>query len=248
MCQIIVKEPNHTIPINVLRNAFDNNPDGLGILSVIDGKIHVVHSLASWNECLESIEAIMPYKAIIHFRYGTSGGITKDNLHPFKLPNDWWLFHNGILDCVDYTQLKNGMNDTQLFIRTHLNEIMKHDSYNIIEYLDQLGMMIGEQNRMILVSDVGEFYYINRHTFVDYPNTSLILGNTYSLVNPKPKNNKWRRVPSDDLMNSDSVIHDRWLGILYAKLKNNHVIWALPSDVNYSPTWTIDRTENGVPI
>lgn len=240
MCQIYVKEAGVEIPLRRLRNAFDNNSDGIGVLWVDNGKVNVIREMASWSRVLELMDMILPYKAVVHFRYGTSGTYSIDNLHPFPLKGGYWLFHNGVLRCVDYHREKN---DTRVFVETFLDRLMHKNAKAVLPRLQDLGRLIGKENRMVIVSDTGNIHYVNERTFINMNKEgTLIAANRYSHSDPYVKNDGWIRT-TPELFNAI----ERPLSISYASRvackvidpgtdsKAPRVVWARLSEIDYSP-------------
>lgn len=182
MCQIYVKPAGKTISTRLLRLAFDNNPDGFGILTVnADNTIEVKREEASWSRVKELVDASKDQTAVIHLRYRTAGVRGTENLHPFPLKHGWWLFHNGTLRMVGRHTVKN---DTQLFIEKYFNPLMHDDPYRIVNQLPSIGKFIGKNNRFVVVSDKGEIFYANLGTF--YKNSLDVLqANMYSHYTPR---------------------------------------------------------------
>lgn len=90
MCLIIKNLDGKPIPFSVIRAAVKNNKDGYGRLDLPSGK---VRKTLDMQEALKM--AMEPGPAVHHFRLGTAGGKTIENVHPFEITKNWLLFHNG---------------------------------------------------------------------------------------------------------------------------------------------------------
>lgn len=90
MCLIIKNLDGKPIPFSVIRAAVKQNRDGYGRLDLPSGK---VRRTLDMQEALRM--AMEPGKAVHHFRLGTAGGKTIENVHPFEITPNWLLFHNG---------------------------------------------------------------------------------------------------------------------------------------------------------
>lgn len=114
MCLIIKNLDGKPIPFSVIRAAVKNNKDGYGRLDLPSG--HVRKTL-DMEEALRM--AMEPGKAVHHFRLGTAGGKTIENVHPFEITSNWLLFHNGTVpsfngktksDSANLARFLGGMN------------------------------------------------------------------------------------------------------------------------------------------
>ena len=77
MCVIIIKDnKNKLIPLDVLKNAANINPDGLGVVWLDTFKV-TYHDSTDYSSLITS----RPF--IAHFRYATIGAVNKENTHPF---------------------------------------------------------------------------------------------------------------------------------------------------------------------
>jgi predicted glutamine amidotransferase len=160
MCIIAIQPKNFIIDENTLRNCWDNNNDGAGIMYAIDGKVIVHKELSSFRKFMKHKEYVdsLNVNCVIHFRISTSGKIDKNNIHPFKVNEHLHFCHNGMLDIdVPSTSL---INDTQIFNNGLLRSLplgfQKNDGImNLIKY------SIGNRNKFVFLDSMGEFYIVN---------------------------------------------------------------------------------------
>lgn len=177
MC-IIAIQPNGTnIPKNILRNCWDSNNDGAGIMYCDNGKIIVHRELTSFNKFFELKRNAdkLNTNIVMHFRIATSGGINNNNIHPFKVNDNLYFCHNGILDI----DVPNGspINDTQIYSNAFLKGMpndfhLNHSIMNLIEY------SIGNRNKFVFLDSNGEFHILNEsagiwHNGAWYSNSSF---------------------------------------------------------------------------
>lgn len=133
MCIILYKPENKNFPSNkTLVNCFQNNPDGAGFaIRYPSGKILIDKGYMTARSFFKRLKTIPSNFAVcIHFRLGTSGGISPEKCHPFPVTSndillnslyyftDTAIAHNGILG-----QGSKRMSDTQLFVRDELAPI-----------------------------------------------------------------------------------------------------------------------------
>lgn len=239
MCQIYIKQPGTRIPNNWLRLAFDNNPDGFGMLTVRNGQVEVIHELASWSRVKELVHAATDCLAVIHFRFGTAGEYGLSNLHPFALPHGWWLFHNGTLRMVKKDHEKN---DTRVFIETYLRPLMESSPESVVEMIPHFGKFIGKNNRMVLVSPEGNVHLINEKTFHRYTPIGLVYANQYSHYRPSiPPNQGKTQVEDPSVFRQISgEIYIDYFYRVAVKVSNSNkkypsIFWTRLSNIDYDP-------------
>lgn len=102
MC-VIVHLPKHVaLSQKILKNCYENNPDGFGIMAVIDGKIQIAKSMGDFNAFLAEYKQFpQNVQRAIHFRWATHGDVVEKNCHPFSVTDDIYMMHNGVLDTVN---------------------------------------------------------------------------------------------------------------------------------------------------
>jgi hypothetical protein len=101
-------------------NAWNVNPDGFGIAYAKGGKIHITKTLkeeTAWKQ-IEKLPDNVP--AILHWRMGTHGSVSIENVHPFNLPNlkdrRYWIgAHNGVLSSMP---CERDLTDSESYFRT----------------------------------------------------------------------------------------------------------------------------------
>lgn len=123
MCVILALNPNQMMSFNRIKNATLNNPDGYGLVLKDRGKFEVIRRLhADGNdpeEVYELLDDNKEYERILHLRYGTVGGITDDNVHPFKVFEDkganleTLFMHNGTLQ--NFKEANSEISDSRKF-------------------------------------------------------------------------------------------------------------------------------------
>jgi len=103
MCVIIIKPEGKTIPAELLRSAWNQNPHGMGFAVWNGDKWEVQKGFMKLKDALKAIE---PHnredtRLIAHFRFATHGGRIPELTHPFPIEfaeGRGWLFHNGVFD------------------------------------------------------------------------------------------------------------------------------------------------------
>lgn len=103
MCLLMVKPAGVPLPADfadIADQAAYVNPDGVGFAYVDSGKVIRQRSVSITPTefariAKDAIPAASP--AIIHFRFGTSGGTKKQLCHPFRIGDGSAFAHNGVL-------------------------------------------------------------------------------------------------------------------------------------------------------
>jgi predicted glutamine amidotransferase len=89
MCIIIHKPEAGKLDEFIIQNSLRINPDGVGFVDLETGD---VWKMDDREPALESLRSPQPF--IAHCRYATVGGVSFDNIHPFRFDGGW-LFQNG---------------------------------------------------------------------------------------------------------------------------------------------------------
>jgi hypothetical protein len=121
MCIIVIKPEGVSIPIDRLKNCWDNNPDGAGFMYSENGTLKIIKGLMNFNTFINSYDSISPLtkKIVIHFRYATHGKVCEELTHPFNINKTLAMVHNGILriDLDDPFELENKIYDIDAYIK-----------------------------------------------------------------------------------------------------------------------------------
>lgn len=155
MCIIVVKKDNISFPKkDILKNCFDNNPDGAGYMLAVDNKVIIKKGFDTFNKFWKSLSKTrktygdsLPY--IMHFRISTQAHGRMDCTHPFPLSAKMGdlraldttcnigIAHNGIISLTSsygYGYNKTiTYSDTMEFITDYLTLIIENEDY----YKDQ---------------------------------------------------------------------------------------------------------------
>jgi glutamine amidotransferase len=187
MCIIAIQPKNEIISEQTLANCWDNNNDGAGIMYAIDGKIIVHKELDSFDKFLAYKKQVdkLNVNVVLHFRISTSGAIDKNNIHPFKVNDNLYFCHNGILDIN--VPIGSKINDTQIFNNVFMKGmnprfIYNESTRNLIQY------SIGK-NKFVFLDNKGEFFILNEHlgswdSGVWYSNDSYLYSYNYATSKP----------------------------------------------------------------
>ena len=151
MCIIVVKKENISFPKkDILKNCFENNPDGAGYMLAVNNKVIIKKGFDTFNKFWKSLSKTrktygdsLPY--IMHFRISTQAHGRMDCTHPFPLSSNMGdlraldttcnigIAHNGIISLTSsygYGYNKTiTYSDTMEFITDYLTLIIDDDNY-----------------------------------------------------------------------------------------------------------------------
>lgn len=116
MCLLVVASPNSTPKKKDLECASCNNPHGFGYAVVTPTGIITGRGMSAKKIIKEFLEVRKQHPssyAMFHARYATHGVKNDDNCHPFKVSENTYLAHNGILDVEIHAADKRS--DTRVF-------------------------------------------------------------------------------------------------------------------------------------
>lgn len=182
MCIIAVKPKDAKMfSDKEIKTMFYNNDDGAGFVYNKNGVVKMEKGFFKVDNLLKRLHSINfdGCDLIIHFRIGTSGKLDKNNCHPFKIKNNLYFAHNGILS--EYADAKSDKSDTALFCDKVLKKIDSEKIFNdkTIEFL--IKEIIGGSNKLAFINSngfhlVGNFIkddgrYYSNNTYVEsrYP-------------------------------------------------------------------------------
>lgn len=141
MCVIAYKPQNINFPSDtILKNCFNNNPDGAGFMYAYKGAVHIQKGYETWEKFKAALDKArkltgdnVPY--VMHFRIATQG-YEKTMTHPFPLSSSYknlkklkfdaniGIAHNGVLDLT--SDGAKDYSDTMKFIADYLTLIIRN--------------------------------------------------------------------------------------------------------------------------
>lgn len=149
MCIAIAKPMGADLPSeSILRNCFENNPDGAGFSYAIGGNVFIrkgYMTFPAFIEALKTLAAKYDTKKmgmLLHFRIATHGNRDASMTHPFPIQSDdgalqkieyvsnYSVIHNGIISLTSYEAGKaSGLSDTAVFIKKYLTDIASNEGW-----------------------------------------------------------------------------------------------------------------------
>lgn len=121
MCRILFKKNNDVkFDKRELEQSYQYNSDGTGLVYWDDKKQEMIvqkwligtpfHKIYNFVQKVEQLKSAK--NIAIHFRFGTSGGKTIEQIHPIEISYNYFLLHNGIVREFEFDA--QVMSDTQL--------------------------------------------------------------------------------------------------------------------------------------
>lgn len=131
MCLLVVKPGNAVIKdvSTLCLDASTKNPDGFGYAYIDDdGNVVWDKGMYDVSTQVQRISKIGIRPAIFHWRYGTGGGVNKENCHPFVVEDGSVLFHNGVFPITPTFDKSDTHQLSQAFISIEdiCEEVSKH--------------------------------------------------------------------------------------------------------------------------
>ena len=116
MCCLIVSKDGKKITEQEFYTSIDNNPDGVGIVHS-NGTTFAMKKFLSEDLAFDYLMEEIPegHRYIVHFRNASAGTVSLDNVHPFPVGNDTYMFHNGTLYAPEL--LHDIHSDTKMLAR-----------------------------------------------------------------------------------------------------------------------------------
>lgn len=229
MCIIVAKPKGKNLPAyDTLRNCWRNNSDGAGIMWAVDGKVHWVKGLMTWEDFVDEIYSLDERLPIVmHFRITTSGGTCPECTHPFPVSSNGKklkklrgkcniaMAHNGIIDGMK-TDDKAHISDTMAFVMKVVSPMRalcpdftsNDDALTLLENVadSKLCFLEGTGDITTLgnfIEDCGCLYSNSSYQYDWYAYTAPKRWNSYNWDKWDETEDKWDET-------EDSVSWDNW--------------------------------------
>lgn len=168
MCYLGYLPRRTAIETQLLRNAYDHNSDGFGVMYAENGRV------VSWKQkgkfdVFEKHWATLPdnRQIAVHFRFGTSGPDSAEACHPFEVLNkdrdgmDLWLMHNGVLDRNFPGNKKSS--DTMQYVHKLRGTLQgKPELIRNGNFREFLEIGLPNPNKMLLLEGSGRWHFLNK--------------------------------------------------------------------------------------
>jgi hypothetical protein len=211
MC-IAILNTKTKIKDSYIKNSWDNNDQGGGIMWIEDGVL-MTYKTFNYKDFINSYKRIRKStdsKIVLHFRIATSGYKGLENLHPFLVNDNLGFVHNGVISGLGNKE----HSDTYQF-----NEMLKSIQLDFIEneFINTLISKYIGHSKLIFLNSNNEHKIINEHLghwIGDdwYSNDSYLSYNDFSYFGdvkiPKQKS-KFSPIDIDYIDDMDSVDYER---------------------------------------
>jgi len=169
MCIAILNKSNQ-LSRKTLKNCWDSNDDGAGIMYVKDKKLELFRqpnlSPDDFNSlylayCTAYKQRDKDTPVVLHFRIATHG-LTPEFLHPFAVSDTLGFVHNGILSGLGTHEYSDTAE-----LRDLLRELPKSMTKSVAGLLNprlmftMLQQFIGVGNKLIFLDNIGDFEIVN---------------------------------------------------------------------------------------
>lgn len=197
MCLIVSSENGKLIDLKDLEIAYDNNPDGAGVMWFEDGRVHQLHTVPqSFAEVRDLAYHVAGKPHAMHLRYCTRGKVNHDNCHPFTVlskdqgdDHDLTLMHNGTFQWITFTEehKKLDWSDTAVFAGRLQKNLREHKSTSKIQLdhifdtqiVERLSKRVSSWNKVVFLDSNGRWSYLNKSA--GEVRNEMWYSNTYSL-------------------------------------------------------------------
>jgi predicted glutamine amidotransferase len=207
MCIAILNKKEATLKRELLKNCWDNNGDGAGLLYIDNKKqMKTFKELKSFDVFYQEYSRVKKSygkrNIVIHFRISTHGKIDETNCHPFLVNDNLGFVHNGMIYDVPTSK---DYSDTYMFNEVVLKNFTEGFEYNEI-ILDMLEGFIGG-SKLVLLNSNNDYAIVNEKAghwangcwfsngsykyvsnYVDYGGTKVYRGSLGSGIGYTPGN------------------------------------------------------------
>lgn len=162
MCIAILNTKGATLKKQLLKNCWDNNSDGAGMLYINDyGMMEVFKEMNSFESFYAKYSEVKRMygkrNIVLHFRISTHGGITESNCHPFMVHQDLGFVHNGMIYNVPTSKVHS---DTYMFNEVILKKLKEGFEYDE-DILDMIEVYIGSGSKLIFLNAQDDWAIVN---------------------------------------------------------------------------------------
>lgn len=183
MCIIFYNENGKPYDQEMLSTAYDNNPHGMGVMWVEEGRVQTLKGLFSKHRMFEILKHFEGVPHAMHLRWRTRGKIEKEFCHPFRASHEGadqevYMMHNGTFLDIE---TKKDESDTHVFA-SRMQGITRDYGTDMLfteSFLRRVEKDIKSWNKVIFLRGDGKVSIMNPSEWhvVD----GLWMSNTYSL-------------------------------------------------------------------
>jgi predicted glutamine amidotransferase len=161
MCIAILNTKGVTLKKELLKNCWENNTDGAGMLYTKDGQMQVFKEMKSFDTFYKEYSRVRKQltknNIVLHFRISTHGKVNETNCHPFLVSDALGFVHNGMIYDVPTSK---DYSDTYMFNEELLKNLKDGFEYNET-MLDMLETFIGSGSKLLFLNSDDDFAIVN---------------------------------------------------------------------------------------
>lgn len=165
MCIIFYNETGKLYDKDEISVSYDNNPHGVGLMWIEDGKVQTLRGLFKKEQLFDILGHFEGVPHALHLRWRTKGAITKDQCHPFRASHKGsdqsvHLMHNGTIFNLNPPE---GYSDTHMFA-SKLQDVTREYGTDMLfeeSFLRKCERNIKSFNKVILLRDDGQVAIMN---------------------------------------------------------------------------------------
>ena len=194
MCLIAYTNDGSFLTQEELKATEHHNADGCGFMYLAGGRVRVRKSRGTLPVPHGVTEFAM------HWRYSTSGKVTRKAAHPhFILNKDWGddvdlaVMHNGVFSGDEfYPKHEDNLSDTQIWVRDILRPMLRinPEMYNATwsEFWDRVwdDVLVNSSSKVLFLHSELGFTSVPEMSRWDRSRDGIVVSNTYSLA-PAPR-------------------------------------------------------------
>lgn len=204
MCVIILSKNGKLPDKDKFKIAYENNPDGFGVMWADRGQAKTIHGLFSFDECWETLESLRGTPWCLHLRFATAGRKALSQCHPFQVSSkkqsgqDIWMVHNGTMFWLSQQVKSYGgdKSDTEIFAEGLREALSRHNEPDKVLFSEPVKTKMLKKlelfNKLVFMTDNGHFEIFNEGSG-RWLSRTMWTSNTYSFeegYRSKAKNTK----------------------------------------------------------
>lgn len=186
MCLLLVQPKGHTFSNEWLQDFYASNADGIGVMYVEDGELHVYKTVPqTFDDARKFYRKYADRKACaVHWRMRTHGDTDLTNCHPYQVFNheedgiDMWLMHNGVLHTGNAADVSKS--DTWHYIKNVIRPALAGRPHEFMSewFRTLVEDHIGTSNKFVMLDSHGNMEVFNESSGVQW--NDVWMSNTYA--------------------------------------------------------------------
>jgi len=160
MCLLLVKYAGKEIEDNLLKQMWSDNKDGFGTCYSKDNELIITKGMI-FDDFIKHIKSIpIEQEIVVHTRWGNIGSKKLYNCHPFRISEDFCMFHNG---SITIDRPMKEMSDTYSFAHNIIAPLLKRRPEIFLEdsFRKIVEEAIGVNNKLVMMRKDGKIVIFN---------------------------------------------------------------------------------------